>query len=60
MDKTSGDPTREDLINQAQEQVAAEQAAAEADTRPEWLPEKFKSPDELAKAYAELERKQGG
>ena len=60
MDTTSGDPTREDLINQAQEQVAAEQAAAEADTRPEWLPEKFKSPDELAKAYAELERKQGG
>lgn len=27
--------------------------------RPEWLPEKFKSPEDLAKAYAELEKKQG-
>lgn len=27
--------------------------------RPEWLPEKFKSPAELAKAYAELEKKIG-
>lgn len=29
------------------------------DQRPEWLPEKFKSPEDLAKAYAELEAKQG-
>lgn len=28
--------------------------------RPGWLPEKFKSPEDLAKAYAELEAKQGG
>ncbi len=27
--------------------------------RPEWLPEKFKSPEELAKAYSELESKLG-
>jgi len=27
--------------------------------RPAWLPEKFKSPEDLAKAYAELEKKQG-
>lgn len=27
--------------------------------RPEWLPEKFNSPDELAKAYAELEARMG-
>ena len=27
--------------------------------RPEWLPEKFKSPAELAKAYSELEKKIG-
>lgn len=27
--------------------------------RPEWLPEKFKSPEELAKAYGELESKLG-
>ena len=25
------------------------------ESRPEWLPEKFKSPEELAKAYGELE-----
>lgn len=27
--------------------------------RPAWLPEKFKSPEDMAKAYAELEKKQG-
>lgn len=27
--------------------------------RPEWLPEKFKTPADMAKAYAELEKKQG-
>jgi hypothetical protein len=27
--------------------------------RPAWLPEKFKSPEDLAKAYGELEKKQG-
>lgn len=32
----------------------------ENNERPEWLPEKFKSPEELAKSYAELERKLGG
>ena len=28
------------------------------DVRPEWLPEKFKNAEELAKAYSELEKKQ--
>lgn len=28
--------------------------------RPAWLPEKFKSPEDMAKAYSELEKKQGG
>jgi hypothetical protein len=28
--------------------------------RPTWLPEKFKSPEDMAKAYAELEKSQGG
>jgi len=28
------------------------------DVRPEWLPEKFKSAEELAKAYSELEKRQ--
>lgn len=29
----------------------------EEETRPEWLPEKFQSPEDLAKAYSELEKK---
>lgn len=32
---------------------------AESQERPEWLPEKFKSAEELAKAYGELESKLG-
>ena len=28
------------------------------DVRPDWLPEKFKSAEDLAKAYSELEKKQ--
>ena len=31
---------------------------AGADERPSWLPEKFKTPEDMAKAYAELEKKQ--
>lgn len=30
-----------------------------ADDRPEWLPEKFKSPEDMAKAYRELETRLG-
>ena len=28
--------------------------------RPEWLPEKFSSPEDLAKSYSELEKKLSG
>ena len=35
----------------------AEQEAAQTETRPEWLPEKFTKPEELAAAYASLESK---
>jgi hypothetical protein len=31
----------------------------ETPQRPEWLPEKFQSPEDMAKAYAELEKKLG-
>lgn len=31
----------------------------EGESRPAWLPEKFKSPEDMAKAYSELEKKQG-
>lgn len=34
-------------------------AGAKKDERPQWLPEKFKTPEDLAKAYSELEKKQG-
>lgn len=43
-------------------QPPADELAETPDTntedRPQWLPEKFKSPEDLAKAYAELEKKQ--
>lgn len=38
---------------------AVTQAAPSQEQRPEWLPEKYKSPEELAKAYKELESKLG-
>lgn len=34
-------------------------AAAEAPARPDWLPEKFKTPEDLAKSYSELSTKLG-
>ena len=30
------------------------------DERPEWLPEKFKTPEDMAKSYAALEKKMSG
>ena len=35
-----------------------QQQEEEAEERPEWLPEKFKTPEALAKAYSDLEKKQ--
>jgi len=35
----------------------AEESAPAPEERPQWLPEKFKSPEDLAKAYSELERR---
>lgn len=40
-------------------EVATEQDNQTSE-RPEWLPEKFKSPEDLAKSYAELEKKLSG
>ncbi len=34
-------------------------APPEQSERPEWLPEKYKTPEDLAKAYGELETKLG-
>ena len=42
------------------EQQAAERQQEQQTDRPEWLPEKFGSPEDMAKAYGELESKLGG
>ena len=39
----------------SEEQTGEEQQVE----RPDWLPEKFKSPEDMAKAYSELEKKMG-
>lgn len=54
-----------DKVDQAQQRVQQEISESLPDKpqpqqeRPQWLPEKFKSPEDLAKAYAELESKLG-
>lgn len=59
-----------DAVNTYQEEPAESQEHVEAmlakvegtqvdPERPEWLPEKFKSPEEMAKAYSSLESKLG-
>ena len=37
--------------------VAKTEEQTKEETRPEWLPEKFKTPEDLAKSYGELEKK---
>ena len=50
-------------IEPEEKPVTEEQAQAELpqdqSDRPEWLPEKFKSPEDMSKAYSELEKKLG-
>jgi hypothetical protein len=53
--------------SEPQEQVDAMVAKGEqieannqGDERPEWLPEKFKTPEDMASAYQNLEKKMGG
>lgn len=53
----------EEAAQQIADAKAAEAAAKEGEgtsERPAWLPEKFASAEDLAKAYAELEAKQSG
>lgn len=49
--------TPDQLVQEAHDAAAAEKSAASS--RPEWLPEKFQSPEDMAKAYSELEGKMG-
>lgn len=41
------------------EEIKAQEAQPENADRPEWLPEKFKSPEDMARAYSELESRMG-
>jgi len=46
------DPESEEAVDAVSEEQTQED-------RPEWLPEKFKSPEDMANAYSELEKKMG-
>ena len=46
------DPETEEAVDAVPEEQTQED-------RPEWLPEKFKSPEDMANAYSELEKKMG-
>lgn len=55
---TSGETAGPTLEEQAAAMDANQETQEEASSdRPEWLPEKFKSPEDLAKAYSELEQR---
>lgn len=63
---TPDGPTLEEEAAQMDAAAAAQsepglpsEEGQEGDKRPEWLPEKFKSPEDMAKAYSELEKKLG-
>ena len=47
------EPTEEETNTESEE------LQQEKSDRPEWLPEKFKSPEDMSKAYSELEKKLG-
>ena len=53
---TPEQPVDEAMAKAVAEAQAAENAPAPVE-RPQWLPEKFKSPEDLAKAYSELEKR---
>lgn len=57
---TSKDATQPTLEEEAAKYDTPAPEDNQPDARPEWLPEKFKSPEDLAKAYSELEKKLGG
>ena len=56
-EETSG-PTLEEQAKEMGIDVNASDQSDGNDDRPEWLPEKFKSAEDLAKAYGELEKRQ--
>lgn len=50
--------TNTDTASQAAPEAATQAAPQTDSSRPDWLPQKFHSPADLAKAYAQLERAQ--
>ena len=54
----SPEPENPDVEEKEQEEVGEDRTPSEEES-PDWLPDKFKSPEELAKAYSELEKKLG-
>lgn len=55
----SVDTSAEIVQPSLEEEAAKYDTPAPEEERPGWLPEKFKSPEDLAKAYSELEKKLG-
>ena len=53
------EPTEEKPTEVTEQQQAETELPEEQSDRPEWLPEKFKDPADMAKAYSELEKKLG-
>ncbi len=49
----------EKASTEAVEQQPETELPQEQEDRPQWLPEKFKSAEDMAKAYSELEKKLG-
>ena len=53
------EPTEEKPEVEQQPQAETEELPQEENDRPQWLPEKFKSAEDMAQAYSELEKKLG-
>lgn len=60
LSQEAAEPVQEETQEQTQEQERDFAVAEDQEPeRPEWLPEKYKTPEDLAKAYRELESKIG-
>ncbi len=61
-DGTISTETNENVVDDINNASQGEENKTDGQTtdRPSWLPEKFKSPEDMAKAYSELEQKQSG
>jgi len=53
-------PPETQEVEEEQTEETPEDNSDNQEETPDWLPDKFKSPEELAKAYSELEKKLGG